>query len=346
MTRYRKGFTLVELLVVIAIIGILIALLLPAVQAAREAARRSQCSNNLKQLSLGFLNYHDVHKTFPKYCYRTNGISHWEGFSAHTMVLPFIEQQAVYDTIKGLNATATGGAYDNGWRDGWYTTIRRTKIAGFLCPSDSSNSGANAGNNNYPVCTGTNTGYDGRNPVPRLDQNKGQTNGVFPRGQNTWGEVKIAEIKDGTSNTIFMAELRLGDHDNGSYRPGDVVRGQAFSFTTHQPTSAELNTYGLQCEGGTGNHHSHAGREWICSQQAQTVFNTIAPPNWKYPTCQDCTGCGWMDSDGVFPARSYHPGGVNHALADGSTRFISETINLLNYQALGTRHGGEAVSVP
>lgn len=341
----RDGFTLVELLVVIAIIGILIALLLPAVQAAREAARRSQCTNNLKQIALAAHNYHDVYKTFPRYCYQsTTGLSTWEGFSAHTMLLPFMEQQAVYDTIKGLQETATGTAATDGWRNGWYTTIRRTKIAGFLCPSDSSNFTNDIGNCNYPVCVGTNTGWDGYAGVPSL--NKSRANGVFPRGSGSWGEVKMAEIKDGTSNTIMAAEHRLGDNDGGVYRPGDVVRGQAFSFTTHQPNQTQLDAYGAQCAAGTGNHHSHGGREWICSQQAQTAFNTIAPPNWQYPTCQDCTGCGWMDSDGVFPARSYHPGGANHALADGSIRFISETVNLLNYQAMGTRAGGEAVSPP
>lgn len=345
MSARRHGFTLVELLVVIAIIGILIALLLPAVQAAREAARRSQCTNNLKQLALAAHNYHDVHKTFPRYCYQsTTGLSQWEGFSAHTMLLPYMEQQAVYDTVKGLQETATGTAAADGWRDGWYTTIRRTKIAGFLCPSDSSNAGADTGNCNYPVCVGTNTGWDGGGGVPTLT--KSLANGVFPRGSGTWGEVRMAEIRDGTSNTIMVGEHRLGDHDSSVYRPGDVVRGQAFVWTTTAPTPAQLDSYGVQCEAGTGNHHSHGGREWICSQQAQTAFNTIAPPNWQYPTCQDCSGCGWMDSDGVFPARSYHPGGANHGLADGSIRFISETIDTLQYQGLGTRAGGEAVSAP
>jgi prepilin-type N-terminal cleavage/methylation domain-containing protein len=335
----RDGFTLVELLVVIAIIGILIALLLPAVQAAREAARRSQCTNNLKQLVLAGHNYHDVHKCFPQYNYRATGYpnatcSQWEGFSAHTQLLPYVEQQAVYDTVVTLQKNTP--TPQDGWRIGHFTTIRRTRIPGFMCPSDTSSSGSNTGNCSYPVSAGSNNGWSS-------SLNKSRANGVFCPN---WGEVKIGDIKDGTSNTIFAAELRLGDHDNGTYRPGDVVRGQAFTWTGAFATPAQIEQYGVQCDGGKGNHHSHAGREWMAGMPAQTVFNTLAPPNWQYPTCQDCTGCGWMDSDGVFPARSYHPGGVNHALADGSIRFISETINGADYQALGTRNGGEAVSVP
>jgi hypothetical protein len=91
------------------------------------------------------------------------------------------------------------------------------------------------------------------------------------------------------------------------------------------------------------NIHQHGGREWIATQPAQTVFNTIAPPNWQYPTCQDCVGCGWMDSNGVFPARSRHPGGCNHGLADGSVRFISNDVNLQTYQFLGSKDRGEPI---
>ena len=341
MARFRKAFTLVELLVVIAIIGILIALLLPAVQAAREAARRSQCTNNLKQLALAAHNYHDVHKCFPRYNYvSTQGASAWEGFSAHTMLLPFMEQQTVYDEVSvRMKNTPTP---EDGWRIGHFTAIRRTRIPGFLCPSDSPKSGGDTGNCNYPVSVGTNTGWDGdptSNVPPAL--NMSRCNGVFPRA---WGEARFADIKDGTTNTIMAAELRLGDHDGSAYKPGDVVRAQPLAvLAVHMPSEAQLAAYGVQCEGGISNHHSHAGRDWIAPMQAQTAFNTIAPPNWKFPTCQDCSGCGWMDSDGVFPARSYHPGGVNHALADGSVRFISETVDTKTYQFLGTRDGGETV---
>jgi len=328
----RRGFTLVELLVVIAIIGILVALLLPAIQAAREAARRTECVNNLKQLALGFHNYHDTYDRLPRYCYRsTQGASHWEGFSAHTMILPYIEEQAVWDQVADrMLSTPTP---QDGWRIGHFTGIRRTPIDAYICPSDSSNSGADTGNCSYPVSAGSNNGW-------WSSLNKSRCNGLFC---TDWGEVKLTDIKDGTSTTIMLGEHRLGDHNNGTYNPGDVVRGQGFTWTGHFPTPAQVEQYGQQCNGGIGNHHSHGGREWICPQPSQTVFNTLAPPNWHWPTCQDCGGCGWMDSDGVFPARSYHPGGVNHGLADGSIRMIANDIDHQLYQHLGTRSGGETV---
>ena len=345
----RRGpslaFTLVELLVVIAIIGILIALLLPAVQAAREAARRSQCGNNVKQIGLALHNYHDVHKTFPRYVYRTttgpSGLcSHWEGFSAHTMILPFMEQQAVYDVISGLWKTTPDG--HDGWRTGTFQAIRRTRIDTFLCPSDSSRSGGDTGNCNYPVSEGCSIGW--------TRPNNSENNGVFSR---EWDR-KIADIRDGTSNTIMVGEHRLGDHDNNTYRPGDVVRGiplwseppRGWPYQGVLYDATAVNNYGQACLGGINNHHSHGGREWIAPMPAQTVFNTLAPPNWMYPTCQDCTGCGWMDSSGVFPARSYHPGAVVHGIADGSVTVISQTIDGQTYCLLGNREDGVSVSVP
>ncbi|HUT95035.1 MAG TPA: DUF1559 domain-containing protein [Thermoguttaceae bacterium] len=343
MALSRKAFTLVELLVVIAIIGILIALLLPAVQAAREAARRSQCTNNLKQLALAAHNYHGVHKCFPANCYRSVGYPaawcpFWEGFSAHTMLLPFMEQQAVYDVVKArMNDTVTPLS---GWNAADFATIRATKISALLCPSDSTKFAVTQqGNCNYPVSAGTNTGYDGNAGVPAL--NLTRANGIFLRG---YGEVRIADIKDGTTNTILMGEFRLGDNDGGKYSPGDIVRAVPLTpLVDHMPSEAQLGAYGVQCEAGIANHHSHAGREWISGTLGHTVFNTIAPPNWKFPTCHDCAGCGWTDSDGVHPARSFHPGGANHALADGSVRFISETVDTKTYQYLGTRAEGETV---
>lgn len=329
MLPRRKGFTLVELLVVIAIIGILIALLLPAVQAAREAARRSACTNNIKQVALALHNYHDVHKTFPRYCYQsTAGASQWEGFSAHTMILPYMEQQAVYDIVFGLWSTCSQPA--DGWPHADFTAIRRTKIDALTCPSDSSQSGADTGNNNYPVCAGSNLGWS---------RSTSESNGVFSRD---W-ERDIASIRDGTSNTIMVGEQRLGDH-NGGYSPGDVVTGIPFPGAMTFPTQADVTAFGQSCESAKANHHSHSGRDWISPLFWATVFNTVAPPNWQWPSCQTCSGCGSGDSDGVFPARSYHPGGANHALADASVRFITETIDFNMYQYLGSRSGGEPVS--
>ena len=343
MSRHRKAFTLVELLVVIAIIGILVALLLPAVQAAREAARRMSCSNNVKQVSLAMHNYHDVHKTFPRYTYRsTQGAGHWEGFSAHTMILPFIEQQAIADGINNLMKTTPEP--ENGWRTGWFQDIRRTRIPAYVCPSDTSMSGANIGNCNYPVSMGCNTGWNVRSA---------QRNGCFELDK----ERKIGDIHDGTSNTILIGEQRLGDHNNANYRPGDVVRAQPFWMAGNDigypQTAVEydgpaIEAYGIQCDtiSAKSNHHSHGGREWIAGMPAQTAFNTLAPPNWRYPSCQDCSGCGWMDSKGIFPARSNHSSGAMHGLADGSVRMITKDVGGRIYCMLGNRSDGLAVQAP
>ena len=322
----RKAFTLVELLVVIAIIGILIALLLPAVQAAREAARRSQCTNNLKQLALAGHNYHDIYKTFPRYTYRQNSVcsqsscnGHWQGFSVHTMLLPYMEQQAVY--------------YQIDWNDVWHAqaaTIRDHIVPGYVCPSDTPYIN-NSGNNNYPVSVGPNLGWG----VPASRQN-----GVFRRDMET----AMRDIHDGTSNTIFAGEHICGDGSSSTWTPlTDFVRQISWSGATDQfPTQADVEAYGVTCEAaGPSSHHSHAGNRWMSPMFGDgTVFNTVAPPNWKYPACY-VGGGGSGDASGVFPAKSRHPGGANHSLADGSVTFVSETIDFNTYQGMGSRNGGE-----
>ncbi|WP_145123757.1 DUF1559 domain-containing protein [Rosistilla oblonga] len=343
MKSKREGFTLVELLVVIAIIGILVGLLLPAVQAAREAARRMSCSNNMKNIALAFHNYHDTYKKFPIYTNRFTSsagtCSHWEGFSAHTMILPFMEQQPLYDQISAMWTTAP--QLHEGWRVDPFTTPRRTRIDAFMCPSDGSNSGADTGNCSYAVSEGCALGWTGTNA---------NNNGMF--GRETGFERRMADVKDGTSNTVMVAEHLLGDHDNNFYRPGDVVRAigwtgtnKAWPVTGELYSPGDIETYGQACEAAIANHHSHAGRDWMAPMPTQTVFNTVAPPNWKYPNCQPCSGCGWMDSEGVFPSRSQHPGGAMHGLADGSVRFVAETINGQTYCHLGNRNDGQAISL-
>ena len=219
-----SGFTLVELLVVIAIIGILIALLLPAVQAAREAARRSQCTNNLKQFGLALHNYHDSFKTFPRYNHlgAVSGASSFYSYTVHIKILPYIEQQAMYDEIRTVSNNfyyETNSQTDN------YTADKR--IPGFVCPSDQIfPDPTRIGNTNYPVCAGSNIGWD----IAVARQN-----GVFRMRTET----NFAAILDGTSNTIMLAEQTTGDNDSGSYRhTSDIVRGLSWdrqSTAIHLP---------------------------------------------------------------------------------------------------------------
>jgi len=332
--RCRKGFTLVELLVVIAIIGILIALLLPAVQAAREAARRSQCTNNLKQIGLGAHNYHDVYKTFPRYGYsftshNGSGRGYWQGPSVFVMLLPYIEQKPLYTQWDWQGSWNGSVAAD----DAVDIALSRTKIGTYNCPSDSPYPNLAYAGCSYGVSEGPCVGWD---------LSAAEQIGMFRPQQET----SMAEVFDGTSNTIMLGEHLHGDDSNGIYNLQDMVRGQALTGVANTfPTQASLETYGQTCYNNRTNQHSHAGREWAATMPAQTVINTIVPPNWHWPDCQDCTGCGWMDSSGVHGARSRHPGGANHSMGDASVRFVSETVDFLIYQGAGSRAGKEPVSL-
>jgi prepilin-type N-terminal cleavage/methylation domain-containing protein len=335
MLRRIRGFTLVELLVVIAIIGILIALLLPAVQAAREAARRSQCSNNLKQFALAAHNYHDVYKTFPRHTYPPVGYGTWQGYSVHTMLLPYIEQTAVYDLILFEDQV-------------WYgnpASVWNHRIPALICPSDRkapdtvSDIWSGGPGCNYAVSVGPTLWW--------------ASTAFMPGAFSGYHETKMADIKDGTSSTILAAEILTGD---GSYN-GTFLRGEAVANSTYSGpapwswpnlTRANIEPWGQQCltsiQGNPSSHLGSNGWGWLGSNYLQTVFNTVAPPNWKYPNCIATSPPGYCcDRDGLYASRSYHPGGTMHAAADGSVQFVSETIDYDTYQALGTKEGNESV---
>lgn len=350
MKRSQKGFTLVELLVVIAIIGILVGLLLPAVQAAREAARRMSCSNNMKQLALSFHNYESAFKYVPRtaspviefgvpYAYKSDFFS---GYSAITMILPYIEQKAIFENFtfreKHWNTTPIAPspaipALFNG----------RRRIAAFLCPSDlqypeSSSADANGweqgemGWNNYGVSQGSNVGY----------ASVGEQNGFFKHNRDTL----FSDIIDGLSNTIMMAEFNKGDNAPliFSLVSGDFPLSVEFpgGFSTMKPSQAALEAYGASCMAAQANHRSTAGSRWVAPGFYSSEINTVAPPNWRFPACTINPGPGTQgDAPGVFPSRSRHSGGAMHALGDGSIHFVSNAINLDAYQSVGTAKGGD-----
>lgn len=340
---FRRAFTLVELLVVIAIIGILIALLLPAVQAAREAARRAQCTNNLKQLGLAFHNYHDSFRTFPRYnqtgAQYTGTSPQVRGYSALVKILPYMEQKTLYDGIKTVSSDFYYPTNDKP------TTATETpevfglrkRVNGFLCPSDREYPVASAyGTCNYGVCAGSNLGWTVA---------ASQQNGVF----RAILETSMAAIIDGTSNTIMLGEFLHGDNvDTTDTLESDVIANATWSGGTHVSTQqgpitqATMDSYGSECAKPGNPQTSMAGYRWTLGIFYYTVFNTLAPPNWKYPACSLANNYG--GAQGVYPARSRHPGGANHAVADASVRFISETIDLQVYHGLGSRDGGEVVS--
>lgn len=339
-SRIRHGFTLIELLVVIAIIAVLIALLLPAVQQAREAARRSQCKNNLKQFGLAMHNYEQSHKAFQRanYSATAGSTTGWQGFAGHVMLLPYLDQAPLF---KQLDFTQI-------FWGGVNATLKARIIPGFLCPSDTGwkygtygNDGTTSGGGiNYFVSggpsllmlgvTGGGVGGTPGTPIAISDQI-----GVC----NLFRNVKITDIKDGTSNTIAVSEAIIGDGESGTFTLGDVIRGVNIpgGFPNTFATQAQLTAYSAACmaSGTPPTHYGITGKNWINGMPGQSFFNTLNTPNSKNVDCMECAGCAWYDARAVITARSRHAGGVHAMLADGSTRFINDVISITTWQRLG-----------
>ncbi|MDX1970001.1 MAG: DUF1559 domain-containing protein [Planctomycetaceae bacterium] len=331
VTVRRRAFTLIELLVVIAIIAVLIALLLPAVQQAREAARRTQCRNNLKQLGLALHNYHDNFQMFPLaiapsvYDSGTPGGSYaWRGFSAQAMMLPYMDKGSLFSSLN-LNLK-----YDDAPNN---SSTLRVRIPGFLCPSDQTFPGSNTEpGNNYVMSAGPSTFWG----VGNADKA-----GLF----KYYATVRVGDVTDGTSNTIAASESTMGNNSTATFDvKRSLVRAQAFpgGFANSFTSKAALDQYGTQCRTGTGNIHAHVRSQWMNGIGGQTIFNTLNTPNSINPDCHPCVGCGWYDSAGVWTARSQHTGGVHTLFTDGAVKFISENVDITNWQrAGGISDGGQ-----
>ena len=344
MTKRRSGFTLVELLVVIAIIGILIALLLPAVQAAREAARRSQCSNNLKQIGLALHNYHDAFKAFPPMRVRTqnSGASTWLtsniGWAAR--ITAHMEQGPIYDSIDwtiypgwgGVNGAAPDGA-------------RRQTIGAYRCPSDGGDGQVSWTDINGTRVTGgsPSNSYGQTNYVAsigddfriRVSANTGR--GLFFESRERVGssvkntsKVSIASIRDGTTNTLAVAECIIGFpyvRTNSS----EPARNLWETDNGCNLTPVRTNT----------NSTATRGNSWFRGYEpCELAFTTLMTPNSRF------MDCGANSDRTAFAARSLHPGGAQAVIADGSVRFFSETIDWATWRWLGNRSDGNPVQVP
>lgn len=319
-SKHRSGFTLVELLVVIAIIGVMVGLLLPAVQAAREAARRMQCSNNNKQIALAMHNYHDTFNTFP-YGHKeeVNGQTKRRDCWFHR-ILPFIEERAYYDAYDQVEATY--GQFPAEYIHRLPVEIAGRPVNAFMCPSDPSGP-ARGGNGSttgfkgsYAVCAG-----GGRPTTPIIANITGPINydmtvdagGMFGRQVAR----RFRDCIDGTSNTLLLSE--------------GMLRGTAAAW-------GELGGY------------------WGGAPHGSFGFSTGETPNTTVPDrVYSCGSTTWRKApcengfSGGLPgrynfARSYHPGGVNAALCDGSVRFVTESIERQLWRNLGNRDEGGIIT--
>ena len=362
MRTSRRGFTLIELLVVISIIAVLIALLLPAVQSAREAARRAQCTNNLKQLGLAVQNYHSSSNVIPAMCmFAYNPVSGavigqslvsqgWT--SSWTLaLLPQIEQSPLFAAYN-FSAPAVVAAA-GGFSGAENTTVMFTQLNTFLCPSENElTRPANTATSNYAGNYGGpgQIAYYSGTIVPLADPN----GSASPLGR--LGPVTIEGIRDGSSNTALFSEHLHGLAGSPPVTPGseDGKRG-VFNVTATAGAGSGLagaTAFVAACKSipsSTSSVNSdHSGNNMYATYPwhiVMTNYNHVAPPNTS--NCQNSADPSWLSYVGPLgsaSASSNHPGGVNVAMSDGSVRFVKDSISNNVWWGLGTRNGREVIS--
>jgi prepilin-type N-terminal cleavage/methylation domain-containing protein/prepilin-type processing-associated H-X9-DG protein len=363
------GFTLVELLVVIAIIGVLIALLLPAVQAVREAARRMQCTNNLKQWAISLHNYHATFDSLPGL-----GAKSKNGYSVQIRLTPYMEQVQIFEKLDLTQDMFGAGPGVMGGMD-WFLShaveAAEATLPVLHCPSDtgpksrvtnySRNEGVTisaggqpliGGTCNYMVCTGSDYA---RTQAPGTVTSMGGTttitksNGLFYH----WSFYNFAAITDGLSNTMALSEACVGSEEVVGDIYDTVIASNMYRILMYGSTVVNLVTCsetGLAADtlGGldtymTSNQippagwFNNRGLSWVLIQPAYTTFSAFLPPNAKMPSY-------WHTNQGFYMANSYHPNSVITAFADGSVRGVSNSVNLRQWRLAASINDGEVLS--
>jgi prepilin-type N-terminal cleavage/methylation domain-containing protein len=344
-THRSRGFTLIELLVVIAIIAILIALLLPAVQQAREAARRTQCKNNLKQLGLAIHNYESTHRVYPfgkGLNYANVAAPVYARWSQHAMLLPYVEQANLYQSIDFNFPPETPGmggvigfmpAYVS--PTGKNAVASRGVVPGFLCPSDLGISDPWQGQNNY-------AGNQGGWLCDRSD-NPGTANDSAPGELQTGvfyylSKCAPKDIVDGMSNTAFFSERIRGQGRPDPKSDLFVMPHQTSLDATFQACNAVNPLTGTPLT-------SKWGYSWVMGENCCTQYNHVQTPNKI--SCAGTNFPGTMTNMAMqVTVSSRHTGGVQVMMGDSSVHFVSDSIDLGIWRAIGTRASGEVVQLP
>lgn len=318
--RRSRGFTLIELLVVIAIIAILIALLLPAVQQAREAARRTQCKNNLKQLGLALHNYESTYTTLPPGSLASPFV-----FSAQSRLLPYLEQANLEKLLNySVPPNLPGTGYDPAAVTQNDNAAKQT-LPVMLCPSDGDHVPSSLyGGVSYPACYGS-----------AINGTTSETDAAFARPRDGADGVIVSrqcyrfrDITDGLSNTVVFGEQLLGDGVDTAPTNNDYRR-RVILLSGNVITNPTACAAGTTWSGGRGDR-------WIW--HANTLYNHYYGPNATTPDCHNTSRSYFLTS-----ARSAHTGGVQVAICDGTVRFVSDNINLATWRGLATRGGSEVL---
>ena len=357
MRTFRRGFTLIELLVVIAIIGVLVALLLPAVQAAREAARRSQCTNNLKQIGLATMNYESTYGVFPfgkggDYMSVLMSAPLHARWSAHSQLLGLMEQAAVMNAINFALPPETPdvgplgmavsmnmlSAYQDPNRENM--TISQIAVNTFICPSDGATGGDWPSANNY-VANGGNWLSDACEKYPPTVGSPGMPKGPFYNRS----AVRLSAIIDGLSNTALFSEKRRG---NGDFNPNRDLFWVK-EVTTIDQMNQNCQALNVSPMGMAKVIASKTGGSWAVGDLTYTTYNHVGVPNSR--SCSGMQGMMMMGSNTAMvnmsnqiAPSSDHPGGVNVLFGDGSVHFIKQSIAMPTWRAIGTRNGNEVLS--
>lgn len=337
------GFTLIELLVVIAILGVLIGLLLPAVQAAREAARRAQCVNNLKQLGIALYNYESANGVFPAAIH--GGVGRvYMNFTGYNSILPYIEQQALFNAFnfdRSIFAPGLGHYY--GWSFPDQTTGMSTQVGAFLCPSNRTQGEVGASFGAWTIDRAAVTDYifsggaDNYVSTPFLDKNRRGMSGidVFSR---------IPEVRDGLSNTFLMGEGAGGNDANRFVAQGFAGNRVCVPLELY-PNAQHYDNIMFMAYGRSRNW----GTQFIVGGLIGTTTDRLgvfyALNDCAYPSATDHFGPALPTSGQTLPNfRSTHPGGANFLFGDGSVRFVKDTTDRETYMGLSTVAGGEVLS--